>query len=1014
MGRSGPYPGDVAKPAVSTSIGSSIFDAIRRVSERCPDHIALVGSQGAWTYGELMDAALRVRDRLSGVDGLRGVAVALEMERRFESIACLLGIMEAGGVYLALDAEWPAERKAAAMRSAKARFVVSGTLPPRIERLDSAASGCDVLSEGSPDPTSDATCIFLTSGTTGPPKAVLTRHEAILRLFSVGSPLDFGEPVRMGLAVSPSWDAFALELYAPLLSGGTVLLCPDAFWHPRAIEEAIAAWGMDTLWLTSSLFNLAMEEDASCLSGLRRLVIGGEKLSVRHVGACLAVHPSLRVWNGYGPVETCVFATLHPVAPDDLERPGGIPLGRPLPGTDIRIDAGDRPAGPGEIGEILIGGCGVSPGYVGQAGLTARRFVTEATRLGPGRFYRTGDRGSLDADGCLHFHGRGDRTVKIRGLQVDLDAVERAVLRECDVSACIAALDRDADGNASGVSLFCTRGDCAQGSEATARREIETCARRLGLPRTTFALFDHFPLNANGKADIARMRASAHSQTDPSATRSGRVGDEADHSLRRIVQDLLGVATVADTDNLVALGLDSLAMARLASKLSQAHGLRIGLADLAACDTLAALTERLEQDRNAGQETSEAGHHPPLVEAFLMQSLLQPDTTACHCLMVWSIEGTVSRERLRRAMIALQRRHPELQRPLSLKTMDGREVSCRDHDEVDLQCVAAGDDAALTCARIRSDLLRPLDPSAGRLWHGSWSHDRVAEVSVFGVAVHHAVFDARSEAILSRDLARALNGEPLGVRAATATRQAAGAQRSCDANSELQRTLSAVSPIQWLPPSPTDGSPKYGQRVFGFHAAVVSLARRHGVLPICVYLAALAVTLVRGQPSSCVTIAVPVDMSQQSSADRLGCRVAMAPVIVRLGDIQVDGDSLPQGVMARVVTGWRNALGALHGRPLPAPDWARRHGSRRFPAQVLLALQPEEANDLDLGDHGTARFHRLSPGHAQLDLAIDIWPTPDGRAAMHTLADPDRLDARQARSVADGMLDQLQRWILAP
>ncbi|WP_201752796.1 AMP-binding protein [Micromonospora rubida] len=277
-----------------------------------------------------------------------------------------------------------------------------------------------------------AATVFFTSGSTGVPKGVLSPHHATTRLFPGRGFADFG-PGRVVLQAAPvSWDAFSLELWGPLTSGGTCVIADADYLLPADLADLVVATGLDTAWLTSSLFNFLVDEDdpdRPCLAGLRQVITGGERLSPTHVERFLTRYPDCALINGYGPAESCVFATTHRVSAADCDRPGGIPLGVPVPETTVHILDGDQVAAPGAVGEICLAGAGLALGYVGDADATAAAFTLVPLGGAPVRVYRTGDLGFLDSAGVLHFRGRTDFQVKIAGHRIEPGEIESAARR---------------------------------------------------------------------------------------------------------------------------------------------------------------------------------------------------------------------------------------------------------------------------------------------------------------------------------------------------------------------------------------------------------------------------------------------------------------------------------------------------------------------------------------------------------------------------------------------------------
>ncbi|MGW4176392.1 AMP-binding protein [Streptomyces rubiginosohelvolus] len=333
-------------------------------------------------------------------------------------------------------------------------------------------------------------CVFFTSGTTGRPKGVLSPHRATARLVRPDTFARFGPATVIPLAAALPWDAFSLELWAALLSGGTSLVVDEPYLSGQALREAVAVHGADTVWLTSSLLNMVVDEDPDAFLGLAQVITGGERLSVPHVRAFVRRHPGIALINGYGPVESTVFATTHRITEADCDLPGGIPVGRPVPGTRIHVIDG----------EICVAGDGLALRYLGEPELTEAKFPLVRVDGEDVRVYRTGDLGRLDENGVLHYGGRADRQVKVRGHRVEPAEVERRIqdllpaVRDCRVVA-----HRNAAGNTEGLVAFCVPerpGDPLSGAAATLAAELVAYQR----PDAVLAVAG-FPLTAQGKLD---------------------------------------------------------------------------------------------------------------------------------------------------------------------------------------------------------------------------------------------------------------------------------------------------------------------------------------------------------------------------------------------------------------------------------------------------------------------------------------------------------------------------------
>ncbi|WP_255609737.1 AMP-binding protein, partial [Methylosinus sp. Sm6] len=218
--------------------------------------------------------------------------------------------------------------------------------------------------------------VIYTSGSTGKPKGVMVEHNGITRLVVNNGYAQFEAVDRVAFASNPSFDASTLELWAPLTSGGSVVVIDQAtLLDPLLFAAALRKHEVSILWLTAGLFNHYADALTSNFSSLRCLIVGGDALNPTVIERVLKAGRPQRLLNGYGPTETTTFATTYEI---DSVAPGAtnIPIGRPISNTRIYIlDARGRPAPLGVQGEIYIGGAGVARGYLNRPELTASRFV---------------------------------------------------------------------------------------------------------------------------------------------------------------------------------------------------------------------------------------------------------------------------------------------------------------------------------------------------------------------------------------------------------------------------------------------------------------------------------------------------------------------------------------------------------------------------------------------------------------------------------------------------------------
>ncbi|OIK27673.1 amino acid adenylation domain-containing protein [Streptomyces malaysiense] len=503
-----------------------IHRAVAHRARTRPDALAVVDGSTRLDYATLDAAADAWAAGLAAAGAGPGTLVPVLLPRSARLYVALLAVLKCGAGYAALDPRWPRERVESVLGQLGGPVLVTdldGTpgetsgkrfgrwpvwQPPAVvtgSAQAAARNGAGTFAAYDGSPEVPAT-VFFTSGTSGAPKGVVSPHAATTRLFTADGPLAFGPGTVMMQAAPASWDAFSLELWGTLTTGGTCVTAAEDYLLPDTLRHLIDTCAVDTAWLTSSLFNLFTEIDPDCFRGLRGLYIGGERLSAAHVGRFLAAHPGIRLFNGYGPVESCVFATVHPVTAADCAPEHGVPIGRPVPGTRVRVlDGTGRECPAGVTGELCVGGAGLALGYLGDPDLTAARFTehpADGTRL-----YRTGDHGLQDADGVFHFTGRTDRQVKIRGYRIEPEEIEAHAAGLPGITHCVAVPVPGRLGNYDRLALFYTSAAEADEDPVLLRRSLSLRLPAHAVPDVVRRV-ERLPVTANGKVDRSELLAT--------------------------------------------------------------------------------------------------------------------------------------------------------------------------------------------------------------------------------------------------------------------------------------------------------------------------------------------------------------------------------------------------------------------------------------------------------------------------------------------------------------------------
>jgi amino acid adenylation domain-containing protein len=580
-----------------------------------PDKIALVAGRKRLTYAELderSEALARVLRR-HGVEQEARVGVCLE--RSVELIVAILAILKAGGAYVPLDSRFPMQRLAWLLEDSGvallltsqrlgARFPEGGVprLPPGAGAAGPAPRQAARVAAGVwPE---SLAYVMYTSGSTGRPKGVAVPHRAVVRLVRGTGTMSFDRDERFLQLAPVSFDAATLEIWGALLNGGTLVLFPGDLPSLDELARVLREESITALWLTAGLFHQMAEHHPQALGEVRRLLAGGDVLSVRHVAGVLRERRGGLLVNGYGPTENTTFSACYPMAAG-TRIDGPVPIGRPIANSTARVlDAELRPLPAGVAGELCVGGDGLARAYLGRPDLTAERFVPDPLG-GPGeRLYRTGDRVRWLMDGNLDFRGRLDDQVKIRGFRVEPGEVAAVLAEHPEVGEAVVVVDADRAREASLVAYVVPAGGHPSASSLRAWLRRRLPAFMLPSP---ILVLPSLPLTPNGKIDRRRLPAAgARRGAGEPAYVAPR--DELEASLARLWGDLLGIERVGVEDDFFALGGHSLVATQVIARLRQEHGYAPPLRVLFEEPTVAALAAALA----AGIEGRRAAPEAPI------------------------------------------------------------------------------------------------------------------------------------------------------------------------------------------------------------------------------------------------------------------------------------------------------------------------------------------------------------------------------------------------------------------
>ena len=570
------------------SVDVTVQARFARVVAQWPEQVALASDELSLTYAELDARSDAVAAVLCDAGVEPGAYVALLMERSAEALIAVIGVLKAGAAYLPIDGSWPAERVLFALRDADVAAVIADT-PSEVVGVEvpvfgmgefvAASSSHRAQARSYTGDGQDLAYAMYTSGSTGTPKGVEIRHRSILRLVLKSDYIDFSAP-RILHAAPLGFDASTLEIFGPLLNGGTCVVYTQRVPTGCGIARTVATHGAEIAWLTAALFNAIVDDEPRNLAGLRCVLTGGEALSVPHVRKALAALPDTVLMNGYGPTECTTFTTTYRIPRVLADDQGAIPIGMAIGETSLHVwDENRQPVADGEIGELYIGGTGVARGYLNRPELTAERFVASEH----GTLYRTGDLVRFLPDGNLGFVGRADGQVKIRGYRIETGEVEFALRALPGVAAAAVIAREDVPGDKRLVAYYVVDtgakdvahrvGAHAGGHRGEARVLRDQLAAALPeyMVPTAWVRMEALPINVNGKLDRKALPAPDRARPELAAPFVAARG-AVELAICTVFAETLGVERVGREDNFFDLGGNSLlatrAMSRIHAELS--------------------------------------------------------------------------------------------------------------------------------------------------------------------------------------------------------------------------------------------------------------------------------------------------------------------------------------------------------------------------------------------------------------------------------------------------------------
>jgi amino acid adenylation domain-containing protein len=662
--------------------------------ERRPDNIAVVGTHELHEISITNRELNRKSNQLAHHLQFKGVepdtVVGIMMERSIEMIIGMMGILKAGGAYLPIDLEYPQERIDFMLKDSNAAVLVS-----EVNELSKVSEGTEMVKINElgeqlhthlthhTHPTHLCYIIY-TSGSTGKPKGVMTTHYNVTRVVRNTNYIDIKPEDRILQLSNYAFDGSVFDIYSALLnSAPLVMIQRDDALAVSRLAEKIKRESITVFFVTTALFNALVDLNLDCLVSIRKVLFGGERVSLERCKRALEYLGKQRIIHVYGPTETTVYATYYFI--DNIASTiGTIPIGKPIANTTVYIlDKNMKPVPIGVHGEVYIGGTGTARGYLNNPELTTEKFDQDLWDyqdyhdekikdnekfLGvqgpffkkvPGRrrLYKTGDLARWLPDGNIEFIGRIDHQVKIRGFRIELGEIENRLLEVEEIKE-VVVIARDDN---LGQDYLC--------AYIVSLSDVNPQEIKAGLSRTLpsymipahVVKLDRIPLTSNNKINRKALPALELKAGESYAA----PGNEVELKMVELWSEMLAIEkeVIGINDDFFELGGHSIKASLLAARIHETFQVNIPLREIFTTSCLSGMcryiTETKEREFKSVASAEEMDYYPlsTAQKGLFVQHQRDMDTIGYNIPQIMQLDFDINKERLEQAIKTLIARH---------------------------------------------------------------------------------------------------------------------------------------------------------------------------------------------------------------------------------------------------------------------------------------------------------------------------------------------------------------------
>ena len=565
--------------------------------EKTPDDIAIVFEDKEMTYRELNERANSLAYKLRENEVTNNTVVGILLERSFEMLISMLAVLKSGGSYIPIAPDYPKDRIEYMLEDSEATIILTSQnrrnladkklINVKDERIyENHKENLENISK--PE---DLSYLIYTSGSTGTPKGVMLKQKNLSNFYnSMKNIIEYlkdGKNHKILSITTVSFDIFGFETLMSLTRGLTVYLTSENGQKMTSkIERVVKDSNVEIMQTTPSVMKFHLENlnDENSLKSLKYIMLAGEPLTKTLVDRIKQIIPNVTIYNGYGPSETTIFSTIG-----NSTNQEEITIGKPINNTQIYILNKNKKVMPqGTIGELYISGDGVGKGYMNKEQQTNASFIINPFIDGK-VMYKVGDLGAFDDKGEITCYGRIDNQVKIRGLRIELQEIEKRMQSVYNIHDCV-VVKKVVKGKDALCAYYVERGHV---SKSVLKTVLYSKLPEYMVPQY-FVKMEQLPHTPNGKVD---RKALPDPVIDENELEIVKPRNEIDKELIKIIEKMLQVDKIGINNTLLELGGDSLTAITLTTKVLSKFNVQLNIKDILSNYTIKDMSDYIAENQ---------------------------------------------------------------------------------------------------------------------------------------------------------------------------------------------------------------------------------------------------------------------------------------------------------------------------------------------------------------------------------------------------------------------------------